>query len=169
VGHTDSVESVAFSPDGKKIVSGSDDDTLRVWDAESGSSILGPLVGHSDWVKLLAFSPDGKKIVSGSNDNTLRRVWDAESGLLFTPHSLPDNDSSSPSMAYSSFLHATISDSGWVMDSYGQVKLWIPAHVRGDPLGAAVHKNHLVWFNPDGMPIIVARFGLSWWSEAGTL
>ena len=80
-GHTKGVTSVAFSLDGKKIVSGSHDKTLRVWDAESGSSILGPLLGHTNWVTSVAFSPDGNKIVSGSDDKTLR-VWDAESGSI---------------------------------------------------------------------------------------
>src|SRR4051812_10486660 len=78
-GHTNWVESVAFSPDGRKIVSGSSDKTLRVWDAESGSSILGPLMGHTDRVRSEAFTPAGKKIVSGSGDKALR-VWDAEPG-----------------------------------------------------------------------------------------
>jgi WD40 repeat protein len=79
VGHTAWLSSVAFSPDGKKIVSGSNDKTLRVWDADSGSGILGPLVGHKNSVTSVAFSPDGKKIVSGSCDTNLC-VWDAESG-----------------------------------------------------------------------------------------
>ena len=74
------VKSVAFSPDGTKIVSGSWDNTLRVWDAETGLSILGPLLGHTSHVNSVAFSPDGTKIVSGSWDNTLR-AWDAETGL----------------------------------------------------------------------------------------
>src|SRR4051812_46173772 len=53
-GHTYKVNSVAFSPDGKKIVSGSADNTLRVWDAESGLAILGPLQGHKSSVTSVA-------------------------------------------------------------------------------------------------------------------
>ena len=60
--------SVAFSPDGKKIVSGSYDKTIRVWDAETGKEIIPPLEEHSGTVSSIAFSPDGKKIVSGSSD-----------------------------------------------------------------------------------------------------
>ena len=67
-GHINSVTSVAFSPDGKKIVSGSYDQTIRVWDAETGKEIIQPLEGHSGYVNSVAFSPDGKKIVSGSYD-----------------------------------------------------------------------------------------------------
>jgi hypothetical protein len=103
--------------------------------------------------------------MSGLYDDTR----DAESGSLFTPHSLLDNDPSSPSIAHASSPHATISDDGWVMDSYGQMMLWIPAHLHGNSNGAAVAKNQLVWFNRNHMPIIVARFALSWWSQAGTL
>jgi len=77
-GHTDGVYSVSFSPDGKRIVSGSGDNTLKVWDAQTGQETL-TLEGHSDWVSSVSFSPDGKRIVSGSDDNTLK-VWDAQTG-----------------------------------------------------------------------------------------
>ncbi|KAJ6487440.1 WD40 repeat-like protein [Mycena vitilis] len=77
--HTYWVMSVAFSSDGKHIVSGSDDTTIRIWDAESGEQLGGPLVGHTDSVQSVAFSPDGKHIVSGSADRSVR-IWDAESG-----------------------------------------------------------------------------------------
>jgi WD40 repeat protein len=73
------VTSVAFSPDGKRVVSGSRDKTIRVWDAETGAVVSGPFEGHSSAVISVAFSPDGKRIVSGSDDKTIR-VWDAETG-----------------------------------------------------------------------------------------
>ena len=78
-GHTDLVRSVAFSPDGKKVVSGSYDRTVRLWDAETGETIGEPWQGHTDRVWSVAFSPDGKKVVSGSYDRTVR-LWDAETG-----------------------------------------------------------------------------------------
>ncbi|SFH39332.1 WD domain-containing protein, G-beta repeat-containing protein [Nitrosospira sp. Nsp14] len=71
-GHEDGVWSVAFSPDGTRIVSGSSDKTLRLWDATSGQSIGAPLRGHEDWVLSVAFSPGGKRILSGSSDRTVR-------------------------------------------------------------------------------------------------
>ncbi len=78
--HSRDVISVAFSPDGKRIVSGSDDKTICIWDAETGLQVHSPLKGHSDWVWSVAFSPDGKRIVSGSSDKTIC-IWDAETGL----------------------------------------------------------------------------------------
>ena len=77
-GHSSWVHSVTFSPDGTQIVSGSNDNTLRLWNAVSGAH-LNTLKGHSKWVRSVAFSPDGTQIVSGSADNTLR-LWDGVSG-----------------------------------------------------------------------------------------
>jgi eukaryotic-like serine/threonine-protein kinase len=77
-GHTNHVRSASFSPDGKRIVSGSTDNTLKIWDATSGQEIL-TLNGHTDGVTSVSFSPDGKRIVSGSGDKTLK-IWDATSG-----------------------------------------------------------------------------------------
>ena len=76
-GHSGGVFSVSFSPDGKRIVSGSGDQTLKVWDAQTGQETL-TLKGHSGSVRSVSFSPDGKRIVSGSKDNTLK-VWDISS------------------------------------------------------------------------------------------
>ena len=161
-GHAKAVTSVAFSLDGKKIVSGSYDKTLRVWDAESGSIILGPLQGHTDWVTSVAFSPDGKKIVSHSHSETL--LWDAESTVL-TPHPLANNPFSFQSATLSLSLSATTFDNGWVVESYRRMVLWIPAHLRGDPTAAAVHQARVVWFDVNRLPIIVNGLELSWWSR----
>ncbi|KIM72106.1 hypothetical protein PILCRDRAFT_16443 [Piloderma croceum F 1598] len=70
-GHSGLVCSVAFSPDGSRIVSGSFDITIRLWDAETGDAIGKPLEGHSSHVNSVAFSPDGSHIVSGSLDETI--------------------------------------------------------------------------------------------------
>lgn len=83
-GHTDGVNCVAFSPNGKQIASGSRDNTVRIWDVYSGQPYLHPFVGHRRWVRSVAFSPDGKHIVSGSMDNTVR-VWNVRGGNLHLP------------------------------------------------------------------------------------
>jgi WD40 repeat protein len=92
-GHTESINSVAFSPNGKYILSGSDDNTIRLWDAETGQLVSRPFRGHTAVVCSVTLSPDGKHIVSGSDDKIIR-VWDAEtgdvvSGLSEGPISLP--------------------------------------------------------------------------------
>ncbi|MBW2647649.1 MAG: hypothetical protein JRE23_16040 [Deltaproteobacteria bacterium] len=77
-GHTDWVYAVAVTPDGKRAISGSMDNTLRVWDIKSGEEIQ-KLEGHTDSVYAVAIMPDGKHAISGSIDKTLR-VWDIKSG-----------------------------------------------------------------------------------------
>jgi WD40 repeat protein len=74
------VRSVSYSPDGRHIVSGSDDKTIRIWDAETGAAVGGPLEGHTGSVLSVAYSPDGRHIVSGSDDKTIQ-IWDAATGV----------------------------------------------------------------------------------------
>ena len=77
-GHTDMVVTLAFSPDGKTLVSGSKDKTLRIWNTNTGG-MLRKLAGHSKGINIVAFSKDGKMIASGGEDTTVR-LWDAKTG-----------------------------------------------------------------------------------------
>ncbi|MEE0948249.1 MAG: hypothetical protein U0L53_05940 [Bacteroidales bacterium] len=70
------VNSVAYSPDGTKIISGSRDNIIKIWDANTGQC-LKILEGHSWDVRSVAFSPDGKRIISGSWDKTIK-IWGEE-------------------------------------------------------------------------------------------
>ena len=70
-----SVYSAAFSPDGRRIVTASEDQTARIWDAAT-AKLLAVLSGHDDAVARAAFSPDGRRIVTASRDQTAR-IWDA--------------------------------------------------------------------------------------------
>ena len=72
-GHQSGVLSVAVTPDGRYIVSGSQDKTVRVWERDTGKEVQ-KLTGHHDWVTSVAVTPDGRYIVSGSLDQTVR-VW----------------------------------------------------------------------------------------------
>ncbi len=72
------VASANFSPDGKRIVTASWDNSARIWDATSGHALL-KLEGHSGRVNSAVYSPDGKQILTASNDDTVRR-WNAATG-----------------------------------------------------------------------------------------
>ncbi|NPV65869.1 MAG: protein kinase [Anaerolineae bacterium] len=78
-GHTDWVRDVAFSPDGRMLVSAGRDGTIRRWDVAARQPIDPPLTGHTDWINGLAFSPDGSLLASAGRDRTIR-LWDAASG-----------------------------------------------------------------------------------------
>jgi WD40 repeat protein len=76
------VNAAALSYEGKRVVSGSSDKIVRIWDAETGETITGPFRGHTHYVTLVGFSHDGKRIVSGSDDKTVR-IWYADIGITF--------------------------------------------------------------------------------------
>jgi WD40 repeat protein len=78
VGHSSQVLACAVMADSRRVVSASDDKTLKVWDLASGQP-LATLQGHSAWVRACAVTPDGRRVVSASDDKTLN-VWDLESG-----------------------------------------------------------------------------------------
>jgi WD40 repeat protein/mono/diheme cytochrome c family protein len=89
-GHGGWVVAAVFSPDGKRVLSGSDDRTVRLWDAETGQAVK-TFQGHEGGVKSVAFSADGRRVLSGGNDATVR-LWDLDSGKelkVFRKHTEP--------------------------------------------------------------------------------
>ena len=78
LGHAGGVRTVAFSPDGKWALSGSEDQTLRLWEAATGREVR-TFVGHTEAITFAVFSPDGRQILSSSYDRTLK-LWEAATG-----------------------------------------------------------------------------------------
>ena len=140
------VNTVAYSPDGHRIASASTsaDNTVRIWDADTGQPVGQPLRGHDKHVNKVAYSPDGHRIATASDDKTVR-IWDADTGQpIGAP--LRGHDDAVNSVAYSPDGHhiATGSDDK-------TVRIWDAG--TGQPVGAPMRhdaKVLTVAFSPDG-------------------
>ena len=139
------VNSVAFSPDGKTLASGSSDDWVRLWDVATHQQIGDPLTGHTGPVESVAFSPDGKTLATASSDDTVR-LWDVAThqqiGNPLTGHTDSVN-----SVAFSpdgTTLATASSDD--------TVRLWdVATHQQiGNPLTGHTDTVNSVAFSPDG-------------------
>ncbi len=78
-GHSDYVMSISFSPDGKSLASASFDETVKLWDTQTGQEILS-LKGHSGRVVSVSFSPDGKRLASATSGGVGVKVWNVQTG-----------------------------------------------------------------------------------------
>ena len=144
------VKSIAFSPDGNRIVTGSDDRSVLVWDAKTGEQ-LRQLQGHTREVASVAISPDGNRIVSGSYDEMVR-VWDAKRGEQLSE--LRGHTSKVTSVGFSPDGNRIVSGS---LDN--SVRVWDAktgeqlGELQGDDSGI-----RSVAFSPDGNRIISGSF-----------
>ena len=149
-GHFDRVNSVAFSPDGNHVVSGSTDNTVHIWNVATGKSEA-ELKGHSGSVNSVTFSPDGSHIVSGSDDNTMC-IWNVVTG-----------ESEAKLKGYSDGINSIIfspDGSRVVSGSNGStVHIWnvatgeLEAELRGHS-----RRVYSVIFSPDGNHILSGSF-----------
>ena len=137
-----SVNSVAFSPDGQLLASGSSDKRVRLWDPATGEH-LRTLTGHTSYVRAVAFSPDGQLLASGSSDKRVR-LWDPATGehrRTLTGHT-----------GY--VMTVAFSPDGRLLASGGEgktVRLWDPATGRHRrTLTALTGDVRAVAFSPDG-------------------
>ena len=148
--HQKWVTAVAFSPDGRHIVSGSADCTIQLWDAQTAVQVGNLIQGHTSPVESVAFSPDGRYIVSGSSDSTIK-LWDAQSGgqvgNTFQRHTF----SAVMSVAFSPDGTHIVSGS---KDS--TIQLWDVQTGRqmGNPLQGHTSSVNSVAFSPDGRYIV---------------
>jgi WD40 repeat protein len=78
VGHTDAIEALTITADGNRIISGSHDTTIKIWNLAIGKEDF-TLNGHTYRITALAVTPDSKRVISGSYDTTIK-VWDLETG-----------------------------------------------------------------------------------------
>ena len=145
-GHSESVRSVAFSPDGLTIVSGSEDETICLWNL-AGNLIGHPFQGHSSSVTSVAFSPDGQTIVSGSVDQTVR-LWDLAGNPIGQP--FQGHSNLVTSVAFSPNRQTIVSG------SYDQtIRLWdLAGNPIGQPFQSYSYEVTSVAFSPDGRTLV---------------
>ena len=149
VGHGSGVTCMCYSPSGCYIISGSNDKTIRIWDAETGAAVGKPLVGHTYCVASVAYSPDGRHIISGSNDKTIR-IWDAKTGAA-VGKPLEGDTYNVSSVAYSPDGRHIISGSWDRM-----IRIWDAGTgaAVGKPLGGHTDCVSAIAYSPDGRHII---------------
>ncbi len=156
-GHTGTVQSVAFSPDGKLVVTGSEDKTARIWEAATGKEVA-KLRGHSDLVHDAAFSPDGRLVVTASGDGRAR-LWQASTGKLVTE--IRVHRKIILGMGWQSVLSVAFSPDGQRLataSTDGKVRLWSVATGELEAeLGGEEESGIGVRFSPGGDWLITAN------------
>ena len=148
-GDSTGVLSVAFSPDGQTLASGSWDNTIKLWNLTTGQ-VIRTLKGHSDWVRAVAVSLDGQMLASGSNDNTIK-LWNLATGQQI--RTMAGHSYSVSAVAFSSDGQTLASGSG-----DGTIKLWNVA--TGEQIRTVSKYSYsvsAVAFSPDGQTLVTGN------------
>jgi WD40 repeat protein/uncharacterized caspase-like protein len=150
LGHSDGVSALCYSPDGKYLVSGGGDNTIKIWDMSNGL-LLRTLIGHKQPIKSVAVSKDSKRIASGSEDNSIK-IWELSTGNLL--HTLKGHKEDVERVCYN--------NTGLLMASAGEkeIKIWnASTGVLIKTITGHTEDIGDIAFSPDGSTIVAGDDG----------